>query len=132
MGPEPGKLISVVELLSPANKLPGKGRKLYLRRQARLLRSRTHLLEIDFLRAGEHTVAVQRDGLPEKSWDYLVCLHRGSSRSKFDCWPVLLHERLPRVNVPLSGDDADVVVDLQAVVNQCCESATGRRIDYSQ
>ena len=132
MGLEPGKLISVIELLSPANKIPGKGRKLYLRKQARLLRSTTHLMEIDLLRAGEHSVAVQRDGLPENGWDYVVCLHRGRSQTKFDCWPMSLAERLPRVNVPLSGDDADVVVDLQAVVNQCCESATGRRIDYSK
>lgn len=132
MGPEPGKLVAVIELLSPANKLPGKGRKLYLMKQSRLLRSTTHLLEIDFLRAGEHTVAVQRDGLPENGWDYLVCLHRGGSKTKFDCWPISLHERLPRVHVPLAGDDPDVVVDLQTAVNRCCATATGRRIDYSK
>jgi hypothetical protein len=132
MGSEPGRLISVIELLSPANKIPGKGRKVYLRKQARLLRSTTHLMEIDFLRGGEHTVAVQRDGLPDNGWDYVVCLHRGRSQTKFDCWPISLPERLPRVNVPLSGDNPDIVVDLQAVVNQCCESATGRRIDYSK
>ena len=132
MGPDPGKLICVIELLSPANKMQGKGRRLYLRKQARLLRSMTHLLEIDFLRAGDHTVAVQRDGLPENGWDYVVCLHRGRSLTKFDCWPISLQECLPCIPVPLSSDDADVVVDLQAAVNRCCESATGRRIDYTK
>ena len=132
MGPEPGKLVTVIELLSPANKAPGKGRRLYLRKQARVLRSTTHLVEIDLLRAGAHTVAVQRNGLPENGWDYVTCLHRGGSHTKFDCWPISLQERLPRVGVPLLGDDADVIVDLQAVVNDCCESATGRRVDYAQ
>ncbi|MBI2808044.1 MAG: DUF4058 family protein [Planctomycetes bacterium] len=132
MGPDPGKLIAVIELLSPANKTPGKGRTLYLRKQARVLRSTTHLMEIDFLRAGEHTVAVQLDTLPENHWDYLVCLHRGRSRSKFECWPIPLQDRLPRIHVPLSKKDTDVVVDLQTVLDRCCETATGRRIDYSQ
>ena len=85
-----------------------------------------------FLRAGEHTVAVKRDGLPENGWDYLICLHRGRSQTKFDCWPIALPERLPRVKVPLFGNDVDVVVDLQAIVNRCCETATGRRIDYTK
>ena len=130
MGSEPGKLVSVIELLSPANKAPGKGRRLYLRKQARLLRSKTHLLEIDLLRAGDHTIAVERSALPENGWDYVVCLHRGASSTKFECWPVLLTERLPRVNVPLAGEDSDVVVDLQTIVDRCCTTATGRRIDY--
>jgi hypothetical protein len=38
---------------------------------------------------------------------------------------------MPRVNIPLSGNDADVVVDLQAVLNQCHAAGKGRRIDYN-
>jgi hypothetical protein len=132
VGSEPGKLIAVIELLSPTNKAPGKGRKLYLRKQARLLRSTTHLMEIDLLRAGEHTVAVKRDALPENGWDYLVCLHRARSKARFDCWPIPLPDRLPRVSIPLRGKAPDVTVDLQSVVDRCCESATGRRIDYTK
>jgi hypothetical protein len=42
------RLVTAIELLSPANKKPGeKGRDLYLRKQAELLDSKTHLVEID-------------------------------------------------------------------------------------
>src|SRR5207249_6796839 len=99
LGEEPGKLVGVIELLSPANKTPGVGRDLYLKKQSHLLRSRSHLIEIDLLRAGQHTVAVRRDGLPESGWDYVVCLHRGEGGSRFECWPFPLQELLPRINV---------------------------------
>ena len=50
------RLVTAIELLSPANKKSGeKGRDLYLRKQAELLDSKSHLVEIDLLRGGEHT-----------------------------------------------------------------------------
>ena len=72
-------LVTVIELLSPSNKASGsQGRRLYQQKQGELLGSKTHLLEIDLLRAGAHTVAAPLDYLVDRgSWDYLVCLHRG-------------------------------------------------------
>src|SRR5687767_12395385 len=45
------RVITVIEVLSPANKAAGsEGRKLYLRKQQELLKSETNLVEIDLLR----------------------------------------------------------------------------------
>lgn len=136
MGGEPGTLVTVIELLSPANKTPGDGRSLYRGKQEQVLASRVHLMEIDLLRAGQHTAAIPREALPANGWDYLVCLHRGDwrarARDRFHYWAIALGDRLPRVNVPLAGEDADVVVDMQAVVDRCLATATGRRIDYTR
>ncbi len=132
LGDEPGTLIGVIEILSPANKTPGAGRDLYLEKQQLLLLSSVHLIEIDLLRAGQHTVAIRRDGLPSDGWDYLVCLHRGGWRDRFNYWAVRLQARLPRINVPLAGNDGDIVVDLQALLNQCHSAGRIRRLDYSQ
>ena len=46
-------VVTVIEILSPTNKRPGKGRDLYLEKRQDVLASRTHLVEIDLLRVGE-------------------------------------------------------------------------------
>lgn len=62
--------------------------------------------------------------------DGLVCLHRGGG-GRFEVWPLSLRERLPRVRVPLAGDDPDVIVDLQPLYDRCYDSGGfARRIDY--
>src|SRR5262245_3301679 len=48
-----GKLITILELLSPVNKLHKQGREEYERKRGYVLRSWTNLVEIDLLRAGE-------------------------------------------------------------------------------
>ena len=51
-------MVTTIEVLSPRNKTAGsEGRKLYRQKQREILSSDTHLLEIDLLRAGQHTVA---------------------------------------------------------------------------
>src|SRR5262245_52924376 len=58
-GEEGKRLVASIEILSLANKTPGEhGRDLYLRRQKELLGSQVHLVELDFLRGGEHATAV--------------------------------------------------------------------------
>lgn len=55
---EPSRVVTVIEILSPSNKTSGsQGRQLYLAKQKEILASPTHLMEIDLLRTGEHTVA---------------------------------------------------------------------------
>ncbi|MBI3944402.1 MAG: DUF4058 family protein [Armatimonadetes bacterium] len=67
------RVITVVDVLSPSNKTPGNpGVDLYLQKQTDVLRSETHLVEIDLLRSGEHTVAVPLASLRAAGdWDYL-------------------------------------------------------------
>jgi hypothetical protein len=77
--PEPSRVVTVIKVLSPSNKVAGSpGRQLYLTKQQEIFESQTHLIEIDLLRRGEHTVLAPREILGQRGrWDYLVCLHRG-------------------------------------------------------
>jgi hypothetical protein len=128
---KPGSLVAVLEVLSPTNKNAGEGRDLYLEKQQQLLTSKSHLIEIDLLRAGQHTVAVPRDRIEDTDWDYIVCLHKGGWQNKFRVWPVPLPRRLPSFAVPLAGDDRDVVLDLQALLDQCYQYGRfADRLDY--
>ena len=47
------ELITVIEVLSPANKRSGKGRSIYEAKQTKILTSMTNLIEIDVLRLGQ-------------------------------------------------------------------------------
>lgn len=124
-------LVAVLEILSPTNKRAGDGREKYLDKQAETIGRAAHLIEIDLLRAGQHTAAVPRAWLPDADWDYLVCLHRANWRNKFECWPTALPQRLPRFSVPLANGDVDVVVDLQALLTQCYNAGKfAQKVDY--
>jgi Protein of unknown function (DUF4058) len=126
-------VVSVLELLSPSNKAPGSdGRELYRTKQQELLRSPTNLIEIDLLRAGEHTVAPPRERLMALGrWDFLVVSRRGGPKGRYEIWLNLLSERLPRIRIPLAGEDPDVVLDLQAVLDRCYEEgAYARQVNY--
>ncbi len=57
------RLVTVIELLSPANKERGsKGWELYRRKQEDVLKSDVHLVEIDLLRGGTIRLRLQNTG----------------------------------------------------------------------
>jgi hypothetical protein len=124
----------VLEILSPINKMSGTpGRRIYLKQQRRRLDADVHLIEIDLLRDGAHTVACPMRPQREEGWDYLVSLHRAGAQNKYELWPTALKDRLPRIAVPLTDGAADVVIDLQAILNRCYESGRYEmRIDYGE
>jgi hypothetical protein len=129
------RVVTTVEVLSPRNKTAGsEGRKLYRQKQREILASDTHLLEIDLLRSGQHTVAAPREALlRRRPYHYLVSLSRGNRRHECEVWGIALPSPLPRVRVPLSGADPDVVLDLQEIFRSVYEAgAFARVLDYSQ
>ena len=129
-------LIAVIEVLSPANKeLASEGREQYRRKQQELLESDTHLLEIDLLRSGEHTVAAPIWAVSAEvvHWNYIVCLHRARRRWEYAFWPITVRQNLPHVTVPLSIDQADVPIDLQAAFERAYETGPYQRfVEYDQ
>ncbi len=132
---EDQQVVTTIEVLSPRNKTAGsEGRQLYRRKQREVLASSTHLLEIDLLRSGQHTVAAPREALLRRGpYHYLVSLSRGNQRHACEVWGIPLASRLPRILVPLSGSDPDVTLDLQTVFWQVYEAGAFERvIDYDQ
>jgi hypothetical protein len=128
------EVVALIEVLSPANKARGtESRRLYEAKQREVLASPTHLLEIDLLREGEHTIAVPREQLVRRGhFDYVVCLSRGPRHDRSIVWPTSIRKRLPRVRIPLAEGDADMACDLQALFDSVYE--TGRfadSVDYS-
>jgi len=130
-----GEVVTVIELISPANKNSySDGRSGYLRKQMEVLNSPTHLVEIDLLREGEHTVAVpeafMRDAEP---FDYLAAVVRKPKRLTYELYPFTLAERMPDLDIPLLPDDPDVKLPLQAAFDRAYDNgAYANVIDYSR
>lgn len=128
------EVVTVIEVLSPANKASGPGRDLYRRKQAQILDSPVNLVEIDLLSTGQPTVALPIEviaGLPAHR--YLIGVRRAAQPDQAEVYPISLSRRLPAVNVPLRDPDPDAALDLQAVFTRCYDNGGyGDLIDYRQ
>jgi hypothetical protein len=107
-------LVTLIEILSPANKY-GEGYREYADRRIDLMRTATHILEIDLLRQGARISLV---GEPPPA-PYYVYLSRSQRRPYTQVWAIGLRDRLPAVPVPLLAPDPDVALDIQAAVDAC-------------
>ncbi len=103
-------VVTIIEVLSPANKRPGSdGKSEYLRKREEVLRSRTHLVEIDLLRGGDRLPV--RGSQPE--CDYIALVSRERKRPRAEAYPIFLRQQLPITPIPLAEGDPDISLDLQ-------------------
>lgn len=135
-GDEGKRLVASIELLSISNKTPGKhGRDLYRRKQKEVLGSQVHLVEIDLLRAGEHTTAVPLQSIVDGCgpFDYHTAVHAFDDIETFFVYPIHIEDRLPPIAFPLLPGDSSVTVDLQAVFDRCYDAGPyAREIRYGE
>jgi hypothetical protein len=128
-----GKVITVIEVLSPANKRGGEGQKLYLEKQRQVLESDTNLVEIDLVRFGQHVIAFPEERIPaEHRHESLACIRSAWSRRGRELYVLSLRKRLPAIPIPLRQKDRRVALDLQALLDQCYENGRYDDIDYSR
>lgn len=112
------RLVTVIEILSPANKV-GAGADDYYQRRVEALHTQPHLLEIDLLRRGSRISLV---GEPPPA-PYYVYLSRWQRRPFTQVWPLPLRQPLPTIPVPLLPSDPDAPLDLQLAVTTCFAAA---------
>jgi hypothetical protein len=121
--PRSSEVVTVIEVLSPSNKR-GQGGEFYRARQNEVLAAGQNLVEIDLLRAGSHTIAGPRaEQTRAGRWDCVVSVVRYLKPTIADLYPFSLRDRLPRVAVPLQGQDADVILDLPSAFNRSHDGA---------
>lgn len=125
-----GRLITIVDLVSPANRTTATGRREYQAKREEHRRHGAHLVELELVLEGQTCMNVSLENLPEH--DYLVSVSRMQQNDRFEVYPVRLRSRLPRFKLPLAADDRDVVVDLQGIFNRCYDIHFAGKIDYGQ
>jgi hypothetical protein len=127
------RIVTAVELLSPANKVLGPGREQYLRKRKEFMASDANLVEIDLVRAGDwvrmlepFTVAV-----PYQT-TYRVSVWQSSDPGETKLYPIGLRQALPKISVPLRPNEPDAELELQPLLDRVYRLSRFDRIDYSK
>lgn len=125
------RVVTVIEFLSPANKVRGEGRDLYLQKQRETRAAGVSLVEVDLTRSGRRVTLLPPERTPASHrTTYQVCVLRGRTPHKVEVYRAPLDRRLPTIRVPLRETDADVPLDLQALVDQCYRNGRYDDLDY--
>lgn len=126
---ETEQLVTIIELLSPANKLHKQGREEYETKRDHIFRSRTNLVEIDLLRAGEPMMVV---GQTVQS-DYRILVSRGAERPRARLYAFNLRQPIPSFHIPLLPGDEEPLLDLGRVFHDLYNRARfDLRLNYEK
>ncbi len=123
------RVVTVLEVLSPSNKVIGsEGRLSFEKKRREVMRSPAHWVEIDLLRTGKGFAHRP----PRHPSEYLVHVSRAGRRPEGVFCPIRLSQRLPTIKIPLLSDDPDASLDLQAVLTTAYDRAGyDLSIDYT-
>jgi hypothetical protein len=124
-----GRVVTVIEVLSPKNKRAGEGRSQYLKKRQQILSSQSHFIEIDLLRGGEAMpLSSPRDGK-----DYQVLVSRVEDRPLADRYGFGLREPIPVFLLPLDEGATEPPLNLKPLLNRVYhKAALELEIDYGQ
>jgi hypothetical protein len=122
------EVITAIEVLSPKNKRPGKGRNQYEAKRQKVLGSRTHLVEIDLLRLWR---PMQVFGYDRSHYGILVS--RSDRRPRADLYAFDLQNVIPSFPLPLQSGDVEPIVHLQSLLNEIYDrGGYDLRLDYNR
>jgi len=120
-------VITAIELLSPTNKRTGEGRDIYKEKRRSILSSRSHLVELDFLRFGNPMTMRGVTG----RMDYRILVSRANYRPTADLYGFTLRDQIPTFSLPLQDADESLAVDLQTIFNGVYDRSSYRsRLNY--
>ena len=124
------KVVTAIEVLSPENKRSGDGMAQFRRKQQEYRSAKVNRVEIDFLREGRRMFEFSPQVLTlGKDKPYYITVHRGNQPSSAEVYAIDLRDSLPVVSIPLREGDADLLLDLQPLLNRVYQN--GRfPIDY--
>jgi hypothetical protein len=125
-----GRLITVIEILSPGNK-SGHGLTDYLEKRRTLLESPINVVEIDLLLGGRPVFPEGFVKLPRlEATHYFINTKRAGTGLRREILRPLLREPLPVIRIPLRKGERDVFIDLQTLVDQVHEVGRYHMLDY--
>ena len=123
-------VVTVIELLSPSDKLPKEDRTRYLAKRAEFLAAHVNLVEIDLLRKG-HRVPMGTPDPPDA--DYYTLVSRAAEYPEADVWAFTVRDPIPVFPVPLKDEDPPVALDLRACLDKAYDdSRYAEHINYAQ
>ena len=129
-----GDLVTVIEVLSPSNKIGH--RDAYRAKRRDYVRAGVNVVEIDLVRGGLRTVDVDGMGYSRRyarlGEHYTICASRRIVPGRREVYPCPLRERLPTIRIPLRATDPDVPLDIQVLVDRCYTTGRYWKLDYTR
>jgi hypothetical protein len=127
---ETGRVVTVIEVLSPRNKSNREGRKKYYKKRNQVFSTRTSLVEIDLLRAGKPMPIMIRQPVAS---DYRILVSRGRTRPRAKLYAFGVRQPIPPIPIPLLRGDPEPLLDLNTVLHALYERARfDLRLDYTK
>lgn len=125
-----GKIVTVIEVLSPVNKSNNAdGIGAYEQKREELLTTDCHLIELDLLRGGQRLP--MRGKVP--SGDYYAYIGRSDRRPRCQVIGWRWQSPLPKIPVPLLPEDGESTLDLAQAFKSAYEPAFyDRRLPYHE
>ena len=128
-----GRLITVIEFLSPTNKRPGDGRKQYLRKRDELVAADVNLVEIDLTQTGRRELLVPQSQVPPSHrTTYQASVYTAWADGRIELYAMPLREPLPIISVPLREADPAVTLSIRDLIHRAYEDGGYGGIDYRQ
>jgi hypothetical protein len=125
------RLVTLVDVVSPANKTTTAGRQAYLDKRKEAKNAGASLVEIDLVMQGQPMLDYSREGLPD--WDHAVTVTRATQPERYEIYTATLQKKLPKFRLPLAADDRDTVLDLQSTFARCFDQGNfAGQIDYKR
>jgi hypothetical protein len=126
------RVITSIEVLSPANKHAGEGQRLFLQKRDDMTRAGVNTVEIDLLRGGDRILMIRQEQIPPSHRAYYqICVWRAAQPGSVLVYKAPLRERLPVSSIPLRPADPDALLDLQLAVDQSYRNGGYDDIDYA-
>ena len=129
------RLVTAIELLSPSNKNSNDpGRLAFQNKQARFRKAGVNLVEIDLLRSGSHTTAIDLYSLRKAvgPFDYHASVYQAAEK-RFLVKGIRLADPLPKIVVPLDPGIPSMTVDLQPIFERAYKTGRyGRLLNYQR
>lgn len=124
-----GKLITVIEVLSPVNKSHPEGREEYIEKRNQILRTRTNLVEIDLLRDGQPMMVFGADAKTH----YRILVSPGWRRPHAKLYAFSVRDPIPSFPLPLLPKDEQPLVPLNDILHNLYRRARfDLRLDYTK
>src|SRR5438132_8870895 len=79
-----GRLITLIEAISPANKITAEGRRCYLARRDEVRHMNANVVEIDLILQGQTLIECAKDTAP--TWDYAVVVTRWTHPDRYEIY----------------------------------------------
>lgn len=122
------EVVTVIEILSLANKLTHEGRDAYEAKRNIVFGSQTNLVEIDLLRAGE-PLSPFRAGQS----DYRILISPAYDRPRATAYAFSVRDAIPTIPIPLRPGESEPTLPLNQLLHDLYDRASyDLAIDYSQ